>query len=280
MILVKRMRPLLGTYVEVGARAGSGAAAERAVDAAFEAVRTVHGRLSFHALDSDLTRLNRAGGEAVELQPLSLRVLRLAQAMMVATAGLFDMTVGGALVRRGALPDLGGPAPLARGEAGDLQLGRGWARLLRPVRITLDGIAKGYAVDLAVSAMRAHGATSGWVNAGGDLRAFGRHAVPVHRREADDTLVPLGALRDAAIATSHARAPDAAWDAGRPALIVPLSPAQPMAGVFSVLARKAWRADALTKVACQMAGAPREAMLRRLGGVLVLPAAADAGAPA
>jgi FAD:protein FMN transferase len=278
MASVKRMRPLLGTYVEITAHAPSATGAGQAATAAFEAIHAVHGKLSFHAADSDLARLNRSPGEAVVLHPLSLRVLRLARAMMAASAGLFDMTAGGLLVCRGVLPDLGGPAPLERGEAADLHLGRGWARLRRPVRITLDGIAKGYAVDLAIEAMRRSGAAAGCVNAGGDLRAFG-HAVPVHRREADDRLVPLGALRDAAIATSRALPQESGWDAGRPGLIVPAAGRSPVPGVFTVLARKAWRADALTKVACLAAEAQRTALLRRLGGVLVQPAV-DAGVPA
>lgn len=269
------MRPLLGTYVEVTAHAAGASEAGQAVDAAFGAIDEVQRRLSFHSQDSDLTRLNRSHGEPVALHPLSLRVLRLARTMMNASGALFDMTLGGALVRRGALPDLGGPPMLPGGEAADLELGSGWARLRRPVRITLDGIAKGHAVDLAVEAMRRRGASAGWVNAGGDLRAFGDCVVPVQRREADRSLLPLGGLRDAAIATSRSPGPDAAWDAAVPGLIVG-GARQPSLGVFTVLARRAWRADALTKVACLAHPSERDALLRRLGGALVTPAGAAA----
>jgi len=43
------------------------------------------------------------------------------------------------------------------------------------VQLDFGGIAKGYAVDLAVAALRKRGIDSAIVNAGGDLRAFGRH---------------------------------------------------------------------------------------------------------
>ena len=41
------------------------------------------------------------------------------------------------------------------------------------VRIDLGGIAKGFAVDRALEALRGFGISSGMVNAGGDLAAFG-----------------------------------------------------------------------------------------------------------
>jgi thiamine biosynthesis lipoprotein len=43
------------------------------------------------------------------------------------------------------------------------------------VQLDFGGIAKGYAVDLAIERLRELGITSAIVNAGGDLRAMGRH---------------------------------------------------------------------------------------------------------
>ena len=209
----------------------------------------------------------------------TLRLLRVAAALTRASQGAFDCTVGGELVRQGALPDHGGTPALPRGEADDIEFGAGWARLRRPVRITLDGIAKGYAIDLAVRAMRSAGASAGWVNAGGDLRAFGDLALPVSRRELDGRITPLGALRNAALASSRAATPGAQPDddARFPARIVAAPGRAPSTGVWTVLARSAWRADALTKVAATAPAAQRAAQVQRLGGCL-LPAAG--GVPA
>jgi FAD:protein FMN transferase len=147
------------------------------------------------------------------------------------------------------------------------------ARLLRPVRLTLDGIAKGYAVDLAVQCLRQHGVRQGWVNAGGDLRAFGEFTLPVHRRESDGSLRSLGGLRQAALASSWVQ-PAQGHDPDFPALLVGPADQQPRPGVFSVVARTAWRADALTKVAAACPPPHRAALLQRLGGALIAPAAA------
>jgi FAD:protein FMN transferase len=174
------------------------------------------------------------------------------------------------LVDRGALPDHGGPAALPCGRAQDIELGVTWAWLRRPVRLTLDGIAKGYAVDLAVDAMRAHGIRGGWINAGGDVRAFGDLTLALQRRELNGTLSPLGELHDAAAATSHVPLSDAAQCVDFPAYIVARNRnSAPTPGAWTVLARTAWRADALTKVAANTPSAICGDLIRRLGGCLI-----------
>lgn len=257
---VRRMRPLLGTYVEVAA---FGPGAQAAAEAAFTSLEGSQARWSFQSPDSELTRLNQRPGDVVALGAPTLRLLRLARALAIASGGRFDVTVGGGLVLDGHLPDHGGPVPLRRGEAADLELLPRAARLRRPVRLVLDGIAKGFAVDLAVQAMRRAGVVSGWVNAGGDLRVFGDAVLPVQRREADGRLTPLGAVRDAALASSHTGRPGAEF----PAAVV--GACDDRAAVLSVMARSAWRADALTKVAAATPQAARADTVAALGGHLL-----------
>ena len=77
------------------------------------------------------------------------------------------------------------------------------ARWRRKGWIDLGGIAKGYAIDCGVAALRGHGVATGIVNAGGDLRCFGE-AQPIHIRHPNEpmALMRLGWLADAALATS------------------------------------------------------------------------------
>jgi thiamine biosynthesis lipoprotein len=255
------MRPMLGTFVEVGVIAGL-----HAHDAAFRAIELVERSLSFQDPASELSCLNRSAAEFVALSPPALRVLRLARAMTAASDGLFNCTVGGSLVRAGALPDHGGPEPLDAGTAEDILIERGRACIARPLRITLDGIAKGYAVDCAIRALQRAGARAGWVNAGGDLRVFGALTLPVWVRGADGRPRLAGGLRHAAMATSMTGAPA---DPSFPGRIVHPGARPPRPGVWTVLARHAWRADALTKVAALAPEALRAALLTRLGGRLV-----------
>jgi thiamine biosynthesis lipoprotein len=260
------MRPLLGTFVEIGFQPGPGD--ESAVQAAFAVIEEVQRRLSFQDPESELSRLNRCRGEFVALSSLAVRVVRLARAMTVASGGSFNCTLGGLLVRRGVLPDHGDGEMLDAGTAADIEIRGRRVRLARPVKLTLDGIAKGYAVDCAVTALRDAGVQTGWVNAGGDLRVFGTLTLPVSRRESDGTLRPLGGVREAAIASSavHVRA-----DARFPGTILAATGHRLAPDVWSVLARHAWRADALTKVAALAPDASRQEVLSRLGGRLLSP---------
>lgn len=264
---IRRMRIVLGTFVEIGAP-GTHASAAAAIDAAFAELARLHALLSFQDPDSELSRLNRSPGAWTPLSATTLRVLEMARRLTIRSAGRFDCTVGGMLVARGVLPDHGPERCLPRGTAADIEICSRRGRLRRPVRITLDGIAKGFAVDRAVRAMKTAGARTGWVNAGGDLRVFGDEALPVVQRQPDGTIRNLGSLRNAALATSHA---GGAPDPDRPGFIVagPGDRVDTTTRVFSIVARFSWRADALTKIAANTPDRDRDALVTRLGGHLI-----------
>jgi thiamine biosynthesis lipoprotein len=258
--VTRRMRPLLGTFVEVAVRDES-AIAILAVERAYESIECVHHTLSFHDPNSELSRINLNPGVFVSISRSTSHVLRLAIAMMRASRGAFDFTVGGELQLQGRLPRHDDREPLARGTVRDLELHDRRARILRPIRITVDGIAKGYAVDLAVRAMRRAGACAGWINAGGDLRAFGNIRVPLHVRSGDNHLTPVGLIENVAVATSHTDSSNRF-----PGHIVARDGEALETGVWTVMARHAWRADALTKVAALTVASDRERVVASLGG--------------
>jgi thiamine biosynthesis lipoprotein len=120
------------------------------------------------------------------------------------------------------------------------------------IRLDLGGIAKGFAVDQAVSALQKRGIKSGLVNAGGDLRAFGAHAFPVGIRDPHrpgNILMSLR-IRDRALATSAHYFADR-LNAG--ALVGPfvdpkLGRVQGKFASVSIEAKTALVADALTKI--------------------------------
>jgi FAD:protein FMN transferase len=119
-------------------------------------------------------------------------------------------------------------------------------------RIDLGGIAKGFAVDRAVEAMRRFDISGGLVNAGGDLAVFGAEAQSVHIRDPRDPrrLICSVALADEALASTARRFdPFRSAATESSAVIDPASgkPAQIIDGV-SVRASSCMIADALTKV--------------------------------
>ena len=248
---VRRARPLLGTVVEIVAQPSPDAAA--AVEDAFRAVEQVQRLMSFHDPESDVSRINAAApGAEVWVDGLTYDVLRVALELAHRSAGCFDVACAAALVERGFLPARCGhdDAMDPRGPAIELLPGHR-VRWQRKGLIDLGGIAKGFAVDRAVAAMRAYGLPGGVVNAGGDLRCFGEPQ-PIHVRhpEAPTQFVYLGQLRDAALATScgYFAAARAGGRQSDPLVDPRLNACVAWEKSVSVAAQTCMLADALTKV--------------------------------
>ncbi len=230
MTKLNRMQPLLGTLVEIGITTESNQGLN-VINTAFKRIEMIQSLLSFDDVNSEISQLNKLGRKGMELHPISADVLRLALHMTGVTQGDFNCTIGGALIDRGLLVDHGGSRPISVGTADDVVLNGCHARLLRPVRITLQGIIKGYAVDQAVNILQQQGIHSGWINAGGDVRVFGDLAIPIYRREMNDSRTLLGEFSNSAISTSSVVNQDNKAD------------------IWTVKAGLSWLADVLTKVA-------------------------------
>ena len=252
----RRARPLLGTFVEIGVTEAATPAAEAAVDAAFAAVAKVHRLMSFHEAGSDVSRLNREACErAVVVDLWTFEVLEAALDLNRRSAGAFDVTVAPVLEGLRLLPRHGGPSAPVRASGGDiieLSAGRR-VRFRSPgMRIDLGGIAKGFAVDRAVAALREHGISGGVVNAGGDVAAFGPQPHIVDIRDPGDPrrLVCRTEIRDEALATSGARFDLHRSDAAEVTAVIDPAAGEPVHAVrgASVRAPSCLIADALTKV--------------------------------
>lgn len=176
---IRRAQPLLGTFVEITAAAAACSDIETAIESAFAAVAQVHRLMSFHNSDSDVSRLNRdASARAVRVHPWTFQVLKTAAELHCRSTGVFDIAVAPALQKMGLLPRLGDDLSstwMGRPKADAIKLLPGHhIQFLHPgVRIDLGGIAKGFAVDRAIDVLQGQGISSGMVNAGGDLAAFG-----------------------------------------------------------------------------------------------------------
>ncbi|HTQ00266.1 MAG TPA: FAD:protein FMN transferase [Casimicrobiaceae bacterium] len=260
--LTARATIALGTLVEVALPHDE--ATESRFRAAFSIVSHVHARMSPHAVDGDVARIaHEAHRRAIRVDAHTYAVLELALAMSADSRGVFDPTT-----------------PQSRGRMQAIVLlPRLRVRASEAVSVDLGGIAKGYAVDCAVAALREAGASAGIVNAGGDLRVFGDshwHAVRV-RHPAKPTLTrPLCELRNQALATSAAYFGETAVDRRT-------RRTHRLRHSVTVVAPTCAVADALTKVvALAPADAPR--LLERYNAqAIVLEAngeAASAGAVA
>ena len=167
--MLRRCRPLLGTFVEVTAER------ESAIEAAFAAITRVHRLMSAHEDGSDVSRINRAGhGTPVLVDDWTAAVLRRALFWWKQSDGAFDVLRAGKSAIAGNRLPLHADQPFPTAEdASSLELNDQLVRLHEAATIDVGGIAKGFAVDRAVDALRAHGSAAGLVNAGGDMSGFG-----------------------------------------------------------------------------------------------------------
>jgi thiamine biosynthesis lipoprotein len=160
-----------------------------AIEAAYRAIGDVELRMHPRREGSDLARINSARPQTrIPISDSTWRVLRLARAVHALSDGTFDPCLPS---HSGRLIDLALSAPGMKSRSALCQL---------PLALDLGGIAKGYAIDRAIEALRAARCTSGLVNAGGDLRVY-RRSECVLLRHADGTCKPL-TLTNAALAVS------------------------------------------------------------------------------
>jgi FAD:protein FMN transferase len=167
---------------------------------------------------SEVTRLNRRAGHPVAVSSDTRLLVRRALEGHALTAGAFDPTLLGAVMRAGydrsfeELHDASGrraPLSLLRTGADEIELDEVAGTVCLPRRVGFDpgGLGKGLAADLVVEELRSCGAAGACVNVGGDLRVSG--TAPDGRAWRVEVEDPLGgdplailAVVEGAVATS------------------------------------------------------------------------------
>jgi thiamine biosynthesis lipoprotein len=224
----------MGTLIAIEASAATEQAALAGVEEAYSRILEIAERLHPSRAGSELERIHAAPLRTpVAIDHTTWEVLQLAHSVYDLSDGVFDPCLPS---RPGRLCDL---------RISETGAGSPWALCLAPLAVDLGGIAKGYAIDLAIEALRAAGCGSGLVNAGGDLRVYGR-SERVLIRHAEGGCVPLR-LKDEALAVS-----DLDTAAGRRAVehqgyYRRSGAAAPVHRYVAVVAPRAAVADALTK---------------------------------
>jgi FAD:protein FMN transferase len=218
--LFRRTIPVMGTTAEVVVIHRDGSVAHAAIDDAMTALRRVETLMTRFRTDSEVGRINAlAGRDLVAVSNETLEVVQSALHWARSTGGVFDPSLARAVELWDVAHRTEPPAAAARRQyAGrelyntiEIDLSAATPRIgvgATDAAIDLGGIAKGYGVDMAVAALRAHGIEHGLVNAGGDLYALGKS------QEGDDWRVGLRSpanpariertipLSDQAVATS------------------------------------------------------------------------------
>lgn len=261
---ISRCKPLLGTYVRLSLTADAARETLLAMSVrAFARIERVERLMSFHDPDSELSRLNRlAHRQPCPVSAETEAVLRQALRLSRASHGLFDISIAPALIRQGLLPAIDGDIDESANWR-DLRLENGRVSFAKKMLIDLGGIAKGYAVDQAMSVLSDD--IDAVINAGGDIRMnrWRDKTVSIRYAASGHEQTVEAPMRAAAIASSASY-----YLNGKGAIIAPgQRQAADSPCVYSVFASNCMLADALTKIAFLSGG--RHDLIRASGARLL-----------
>jgi thiamine biosynthesis lipoprotein len=174
-------RGIMGTSCQLVAIADKNPTAQSAIRAAERSLRLLEAKMSTWIETSELSRFNRSAVGKTALSKDTLRVFRAAKAMHTHSHGAFDVTCRPLIelwrqaAKAKTLPSATAiAAARARSNWSQITLHTdGAQKSAATARVDLGGIAKGFAIDRALSAMKARGAKGGLVDIGGDMRVFG-----------------------------------------------------------------------------------------------------------
>lgn len=166
---LKRLKPLLGTYVDVTIYAdASDQEIISVTESIFKAIKNIEDLMSFYKEDSEISFLNKNAYNCfVPVSKDTKYVLDESIRLSKVTRGLFDVTVASHLVQKGYLPNYGYELADCRASWEDVEIIDNNVRFKKKLQLDLGGIAKGYAVDQAMLLAPAEYDVT--INAGGDI---------------------------------------------------------------------------------------------------------------
>ncbi len=273
---ITRTRTLMGTLVNLTVL-GDRDEASAACDATLDQMAGLEALLSRHRPDSELSRLNATGRIENPSKPL-LEVLRLSGRVSRMGDGAFDVSVQPVLdlyAAGGPLPDPGAIEEAAgRVDHRALRISSRAIELARPgMRLTLDGVGKGYIVDRGLEVLKGRGFDDVFVEAGGDLVASGRrdgHAawrVGIRNPRPGLSMQARFDARDVAVATSGDYMQPYTDDYSRHHIVDPRTGhSAPELASSTVIAPNAATADALSTLTLVLGSRTGRDLLESLPG--------------
>jgi len=216
----RKSRALMDTFVTVTVVADSQEAADKAIEWAFEVIGKYGNLINFFSDTSELSAINRSAGiHEVRVSPETLDTIDRAVFVSEKSGGAFDPTIGPEIklwdfIKKVKPSDLEIRSNLPLVNYKNIVIDKGKSTVFlkkKNMLLDLGGIAKGYAADLAVQALKQKGIASGLVAIAGDIKAFGLKpdnkpwVVGIknpRQKSSDDEIIAKVSLSDKAISTS------------------------------------------------------------------------------
>lgn len=258
----KRVGFMMGTWVRGESRHPDLELAERALTGAFEEMKRLERLLNRFDPQSTLSRVNREAAYApVTVEPEVFEILTHALKLAQATDGCVDLTSApltdlwkeaeraGAEPREAWIKDCLGRVGH---DALKLDPAQAQVRFLKEgMGLDLGAIGKGYILDRAAEVMKSFGVEGGLLDAGGNIRVWGREESQIGIRDPlrEGGVAHVVSVRDGAVATTGAYERYFRFGKKRYGHILDLRIGRPASPEFlsaSVVARDALGADALS----------------------------------
>ena len=212
---IRRVRYVMGTFVEIEVACEHQPQAADAIEAAFSEFRRLEGLLSKFIPDSPVGQVNRFGsGYPVEVPREMFDLTERAVRFSEKTSGAFDITVNplmelwGTAEMKGILPrDEEIMSALAKVDTQHLLLSAEDSTIgfkAPGCQIDFGAIGKGYAMDRAVEVLKRYEVTHALVNAGGAISCLDEYPSAIGIRnplDAEDLLASV-TLQNNSVATS------------------------------------------------------------------------------
>jgi thiamine biosynthesis lipoprotein len=202
-----------GTSARITVRHDSTKKAEGAIQSAFAELGRIESIMSVYRPDSQLSTLNRQGRLASP-DPMFVELLRQSQQLSVATRSAFDVTVQSlwelykASAKNGHLPeDRAIRAVKRRVSFRNVIIRDDSIELKNGAKVTLNGIAQGFATDRARRVLLDHGITHALLDIG-ELAGLGKKSADtcwnagIQHPRVKDAYSAVVAIDDRALATS------------------------------------------------------------------------------
>ncbi|MEI6650267.1 MAG: FAD:protein FMN transferase [Candidatus Moraniibacteriota bacterium] len=278
-------------FVKLLSPSGSEADLNRDLDDAFSCFRDIGRRFSRFRTESELSRLNET--TEIKASPEMTTLLGQSLALYRETGGIFDPSILEMLEGEGYVASFGDESfGVPRSEVRStgnvafdslsVDAETGMVRKPKELRIDLGGIAKGFAVDRAVTLLRERGYDDFLLDAGGDIfasgadleRGYGHWVVDIANPTQRESPVALLLLRDVAVATSGTdRRRWTVGDETRHHLIDPRTGKSADTDILSatVIGESVVRAEVFAKTLCVLGRIPAIAFAeeRRMAAFLV-----------